>query len=86
MEPDPAEMKALDDALLAFDDAYVNVVQAVRRIKLIYEIGRTMPAAPSAVTEMTGNFCPRCNSCRLDRKGAGCVRCLDCQFDLGCGG
>lgn len=93
MKPDPAEFKALDDAMDAFDAAYVNVVQAIRRIQRICEIEKVLdarvPTTPKELpikTETSGNFCPRCYSVRLRIKGGGCVACLDCSFDLGCGG
>ena len=92
MEPDPAEWETLEKAQARFDEAYVDLCQAMMRIRRIYEIDRKKPkpAVPMQdikqyQTETTGNFCPRCGSAQLDRKG-GCVRCTICQFDLGCGG
>lgn len=86
MEPNELEMKALDDALTSFDEAYVNVCQAVQRIKRIYEIKKVAEVKLSPKIESTGNFCPRCFSTKLVNKGGGCLRCLDCNFDLGCNG
>lgn len=99
MEPDPSEIKALDDAISRFDEAHTDLIQAVRRIQRIYEINkvRLTPFKPKKVpkdqvqgfpdkTEPTGKFCPRCYSARVIDKGGGCSYCLDCKFDLGCGG
>ena len=74
------------------EEAYVALVQATQRVKRIYEISKVraaVKAIPTPIpspTEATGNFCPRCFSGRLNRKGAGCTSCLACGFDLGCGG
>jgi len=97
MQPDPAELKALEDAVVAFEEAYVGLMQAVRRIKLIYEIEKVRPESPKKPpmvmhnpkeqqTEISGNSCPRCFSIRLRNKGGGCMICADCGFDLGCNG
>ena len=96
MQPDPAELKALDDAVTAFDEAYVNLVQATRRIQRIYEIEKARreqheqppvhELPPRQGEVVSGMFCPRCHSTRLMIKGAGCMKCLDCQYDAGCGG
>lgn len=84
----------------AFDNAFVNLVQAVNRIRLIYSIeklkdvkaavkvqrsGNSEVSDPEKNMEMTGNFCPRCHSMNLRNKGGGCIVCLSCGFDLGCG-
>lgn len=93
MEPDPSELKAIDDALAAFDAAYVDLVQSVMRIRRIYEIGKAHPAPeprPPSVyapeNRYSGTPCPRCHSIRVIDKGGGCLRCLECSFDLGCNG
>ena len=43
MMPDPAEFDALDATLKEFQEAYVDVVQAVRRLQRIYEIEKVRP-------------------------------------------
>lgn len=96
MTPDSRELKALEEALDRFDGAYVDLVQAARRILRICAApditAQSSSPSPSATTSIThhisttGNFCEKCGSARLERKGGGCTRCLDCGFDLGCGG
>lgn len=93
MQPDAQELKALDDAIEAFasfDAAFVNLVQAARRIQQIYAISKLRdapaPVRDPAPREMSGKFCLRCGSARVREKGGGCLACLDCGFDMGCGG
>lgn len=93
MEPNPAEWESLEKAKQRFDEAYIDLCQAMMRIQRIYEIDRKRPPKPAVPmqdikqykTEATGNFCPMCGSARLNRKG-GCVRCVACGYDMGCGG
>lgn len=97
MQPHPAELEALDKAIQEFDDAYVNVIQAVRRIQRIYALESkpdpipTKKSPPSyqlsarPVDGHGGKTCPKCYSFHLIHKGGGCLVCRDCHFDLGCG-
>ena len=95
MLPDPSELKALDKAIEAFDEAYLNLKQCARRIQRIYELDMAPPRKHHDMsrpeeqrkinmsTEVSGNFCPKCQSLHVRIKGAGCLMCLDCCFHLG---
>jgi len=82
-EIDQAEIDAYEKALAAFDEAYVNVVQATRRLILIK---RGNPRKPPTVKMATGSSCERCQSMKVIYKNGGCKVCLDCHFEMGCGG
>ena len=83
MTIDPKEIAVLEEALQKFDDAYTNIVQAVRRCILVSQMTIAPPKQPPP-KEFTGNPCPNCHGLFMVRTGT-CMTCQACGFNTGCG-
>ena len=90
MIPDPTEVKALEDAVEAFDLAYDGLRAQTMRVLRIAQAAdlptKSEASTSTATIKATGKFCPKCNGIKLREKGGGCLACLECGFDLGCNG
>lgn len=75
---DPAERKALEDALERFDAAYVDVVQAAKRILVLLDLAKPQkpePCVPSPPASLPTRDEARARAVASGFTGEACSRC-----------
>ena len=80
-----SEREALQKAIEAFDDAYINIVQATQRLlRILEQEDNEVIKLKKNKPEMTGNSCRQCGHFQVVRTGT-CLTCQACGYNEGCG-
>lgn len=79
------EREELQKAIEAFDEAYINIVQATQRLlRILEQEDKQVIELKRNKSEVTGQTCRQCGHFQVIRTGT-CLTCQACGYNEGCG-